>query len=442
MKRLIDRQLTEWKNHLRRKPLVIRGARQIGKTWSVKAFGKKHFEHTLFVDFERNKEFRDIFTRNFEPARICRELELLSNVPLVAGKTLVFFDEIQECPEALISLRYFYEEMPELHLIATGSLLEFAFAEISFPVGRVQFLNMLPMGFIEFLHANGHLALVKLLIANQEPISETIHEKLLELLRSYFLVGGMPEAVKTFAETNSYRNVFEVHAEITHAYTLDFGKYQPRVDKNCLTTVFANLGKLVGKQTKYTALADDYSGPTIKKAYNALQMAKIISQVPSVNPVGFPLEANSSAKIFKTLMVDIGIMHHISGLKFSHENAFADLLQLYNGAMAEQYAGQELLLANGENICYWKREAKSSNAELDYIAVVHDAIFPVEVKSVAAGRLRSMHLFLERYPTTQYGIVSSTQMRSELPEAKLKFVPLYDLFVFTNSKYDMQDFLS
>ncbi len=339
-----------------------------------------------------------------------------------------------------MALRYFYEEMPDLHVIATGSLLEFAFNEISFPVGRVQFINMFPMGFIEFLYATGYCGLVKLLLAKDELISEATHNKLLEQLRSYFFVGGMPEAVKTFIETNSFKSVFDVHAEITHAYTLDFAKYQPQVDKQCLMSVFTNLGKMVGKQTKYTSLVDDFSGPTIKKAYNALQMAKVITQIPSVNPVEFPLEANTSSKIFKTIMVDIGIMHHISGLKFTHENLTTDLSHLYNGSMAEQFAGQELLLANGESSYYWSRAAKNSNAELDYIAVINDAIIPVEVKSAAAGRLRSLHLFLEDHPKTNYGLVTSTQMRNQMPEVKLKFVPLYELFVKANNKHTMHDF--
>jgi len=300
---------------------------------------------------------------------------------------------------------------------------------------------MYPMGFIEFLSALGHHAFVKQLVANSDVISEASHNKLLELLRNYFFAGGMPEAVKTFAESNSYKSVFEVHSEITHAYTLDFAKYQPQINKQCLISVFTNLGKRVGTQTKYNSLAEDFTGPTIKRAYTALQMARVITTVPSVNPVGFPFEANSSAKIFKTIMVDIGIMHHLSGLKFKHEELTADLLHIYSGAIAEQFAGQELMLADGENVYYWSREAKSSNAELDYLAVVNDTIVPIEVKSVAAGRLRSMHLFLETYPEIKYGLVTSTQMRRELPSARLKFIPLYGLFGFANTKYNMQDFM-
>ena len=431
MKRLIESQLLSWKNSPRRKPLVIRGARQVGKTYTVTGFGRANFNSCLVVDFERNPEFRKIFENNLQPSRIINELELASANRIISGETLVFFDEIQECPKALIALRYFYEEMPELHIIAAGSLLEFALGENSFPVGRVQFAEIYPLNFIEFQLALNNERAVEYLSGSPKELSESSHQFLLNQLKDYFFVGGMPEAVKTFAESKSINRAIEVQGEICNSLKQDFAKYNPHVDKQCLIAVLSSLAKNVGKQTKYASLSEEYSNPTLKKAYQTLVQAKLVHKINSVNPQGFPLSVMTS-KVFKSFMLDIGIMNYLCGIYKTDEYFKKDLLGIYRGAMAEQFVGQEMASNQNNEMFYWSRQAKSSTAEIDYVIYVNDRIIPVEVKSARSGRLRSMHQYLKEYPDCTGGYVFSANKFSELPDQKLTFLPLY--FAYSASK--------
>jgi predicted AAA+ superfamily ATPase len=214
MKRLIESKLLDWKNSSRRKPLIVRGARQVGKTYTITGFGRTNFNNYVVIDFERNSKFRNIFENDLQPARIINELELVSGQRIVSGETLVFFDEIQECPKALVALRYFYEEMPGLHIIAAGSLLEFVIGEIPFPVGRVQFAEIYPLNFLEYQMALGNEMAAEYLSGSPKELSESSHQFLLNQLKDYFFVGGMPEAVRTFAESKSINRAIEVQGEI------------------------------------------------------------------------------------------------------------------------------------------------------------------------------------------------------------------------------------
>jgi predicted AAA+ superfamily ATPase len=425
MKRLIDEQLEHWKNQKRRKPLIIRGVRQVGKTWSVKEFGRKFFSDILLIDFERNPELKRLFIADLNPKRICAELEVIHNKTISPEQTLLFLDEIQECPSAIQSLRYFYEEYPELHVIAAGSLLEFSMNEFSFPVGRIQFIWMHPLGFSEFLMATGNEKADEIIHAKPERISDTLHAFLLDLLRKYILTGGMPESVRTFVETVSYQESLKVLAELVNSYRLDFPKYSPRVDKDCLNSVLNSVSQSIGQQTKYAHLADGFTNPTIKKAYQTLEKADIFHKIPSVYPDATPLGINVREKVFKTLMVDVGLMHHFRGIESFKEFMFSDLMHLYKGAIAEQFVGQELNLSQNRQLYYWSRQAKSSNAEVDYVIQVGDSVYPVEVKSASAGRLKSLHLFLDTYKNTPEGLIFYTGHFAVLPQQKIKFIPLY-----------------
>lgn len=424
MKRLLESKLLEWKDSTRRKPLIIRGARQVGKTYTIKGFGKEYFSSCLFVDFERDPNLRNIFENDLHPARIISDLELASGQRIVPTETLVFFDEIQECPEALTSLRYFYEELPELHIIAAGSLLEFVMGEISFPVGRVQFAELYPLNFLEFQMASGNEKAVEYLSGAPGSLSDSAHQFLLNQLKDYFFVGGMPEAVKTFLESRSVNRAIEIQGEICNSLKHDFAKYHPHVDNQCLTEVLSSLAKNVGRQTKYSTLSEGFTNPTIKKAYQTLVMAKLVSKINSVNPQGLPLNIMAS-KVFKSAMLDIGIMNFLCGIYKTDEYFSNDLLGIYRGAMAEQFVGQEIAVNQNNELFYWSRQAKSSTAEVDYVITVDDRIIPVEVKSAKAGKLRSMHQYLKEYPGTKVGYVFSANSYSELPEQKLIFMPLY-----------------
>ncbi|MBI2195360.1 MAG: ATP-binding protein [Planctomycetes bacterium] len=425
MKRFINNALQEWKASSRRKPLILRGPRQVGKTYSVVEFGRMNFEQGLaVVDLERNRSWHRVFQGDLSPQQILADLEILLNSRIVPGKTLLFLDEIQSCPRAILALRYFLEECPELHVVAAGSLLEFALQDVSFPVGRVQFMEMNPMSFAEFLWAIRREEAAKVVLSSPSAQPEAIHQLLLEELRRYFFVGGMPESVAAYAQTRSFQDSFWVQAEIAEAYRQDFSKYAPHADKRCLDAVFSAVARSVGQQIKFSRLAEGFSNPTIKKAFELLCQARVIRKVPAANPSGLPLGVSASLKKFKALVVDIGLMQHLCAMPVDVEYARSDLLSIYEGAMAEQFVGQEMAFSQDE-LCYWAREARGSSAEVDYLAAVAGRICPVEVKSGAAGRLRSLHLLLQTYPNCPEGLVFSTAPFLRLPEQRLAFIPLY-----------------
>ncbi len=434
MLRFIDNDLRRWQKSTRRKPLILRGARQVGKTWSIKEFGKSRFESLALVDLERNHSLRKLFDGDLKVTRICSDLEVLLQQKITPGKTLLFFDKIQACPRAITALRYFYEEMPELHVVAAGSLLEFALEENSFPVGRVQFLNLYPLCFAEYLEAIGNGAAAKAVLGNAAEISPAVHELLREELKRYFFIGGMPAAVKAYLENNSLRDAFEVQQEIAESYRMDFAKYTPRVDRFCLDSVFTSLSQHIGQQIKYARLGEGYSNPTLKKSFDALCLAQVARRIPSVDPSGLSLGATASAKVFKALMLDIGLMRYLSGMPNDIEYAKSDLLAIYRGAMAEQFVGQEMLAAQQGTLYYWERAAKNSSAEVDYLAVLNGKIHPVEVKSGATGSLRSLHLFLATYPECGKALVFSDRPYADLPEQKITFLPLYSAFAATKGE--------
>ena len=434
MLRFIDYDLRRWQESSRRKPLILRGARQVGKTWSIKEFGKSRFESLALVDLERNQSLRKLFDGDLKVTRICSDLEVLLQQKITPGKTLLFFDEIQACPRAITALRYFYEEMPELHVVAAGSLLEFALEESSFPVGRVQFLNLYPLCFAEYLEAIGNGAAATAVLGNPAEISPAVHELLREELKRYFFIGGMPAAVKAYFENNSLRDAFEIQQEIAESYRMDFAKYTPRVDRFCLDSVFTSLSQHIGQQIKYARLGEGYSNPTLKKSFDALCLAQVARRIPSVDPSGLPLGATASAKVFKALMLDIGLMRYLSAMPNDIEYAKSDLLAIYRGAMAEQFVGQEMLAAQQGALYYWERAAKNSSAEVDYLAVLNGKIHPVEVKSCATGSLRSLHLFLATYPECGKALVFSDRPYADLPEQKITFLPLYSAFAATKGE--------
>jgi hypothetical protein len=431
MKRFIDQELLKWKHRKRRKPLIVRGARQVGKTYSIRSFGESHFDMFALADLERNPELHRIFRGKLDAKQIIADLEILLRQKIQPGKTLLFIDEIQACPRAITALRYLYEEMPDLHVIAAGSLLEFAMKDISFPVGRIQFVQLYPLCFVEYLLAIGNNKTAGILLEPPKAVSESVHEFLLEELRRYFFIGGMPESVLSYVESGSMQEAFEVQAEICETYRMDFAKYLPQVNKDCLNSVLTSISQNVGQQIKYSRLATGFSNPTLKKAFDLLAMAKIIVKISSTDPSGLPLGASSSDKVFKGLMVDIGLMHYLTGMPINVEYQKAELLNIYQGGMAEQFVGQEMLLSQNGSLHYWSRQAKSSSAEVDYLAIIDGKIYPIEVKSGPSGRLKSLHIFLKTYQNCPKGIVFSTGPYGELAEERISFVPLYYAFSAT-----------
>ena len=391
------------------------------------------------ADLERNPELHRIFNGKLDAKQIIADLEILLRQKIQPEKTLLFIDEIQAYPRAITALRYLYEEMPDLHVIAAGSLLEFAMKDISFPVGRIQFVQLYPLCFVEYLLAIGHNEAAGILLEPPKAVSESVHEFLCEELRRYFFIGGMPEGVLSYVESRSMQEAFEVQAEICETYRMDFAKYRPQVNKDCLNSVLTSISQNVGQQIKYSRLATGFSNPTLKKAFDLLAMAKIIAKISSTDPSGFlPLGASSSDKVFKGLMVDIGLMRYLTGMSIDVEYQKAELLNIYKGGMAEQFVGQEMLLSQNSSLHYWSRQAKSSSAEIDYLAIIDGKIYPIEVKSGPSGRLKSLHIFLKTYQNCPKGIVFSTGPYSELAEERISFVPLYYAFSATGGKVNLQ----
>lgn len=425
MKRFAQEHLSEWKTAQRRKPLIVRGARQVGKTWLVEDFAASHFGSLVKVDLERRRDLHRHFGDNLDAKIIVQHLELAEGKRIVPGRTLLFLDEIQACPRAIMALRYFYEQMPDLHVIAAGSLLEFALSEISVPVGRVQYLHLNPMTFREYLLGLGNEIAAERAAIHPSEVDEETQRDLLKQLSTYFFVGGMPESVKVYAATGSLVETLKAQSEIVGSYRDDFAKYTPRVDSTCLDAVMLNVARQVGDQIKYTQLDGSHTGPTNRRAFDVLCKARFIHKILSCNPSGLPLGASASDKRFKAALVDIGLLQNMCQVPAELELRENDLLAMYRGRLAEQFVAQELIACHSRELFYWARESRGSSAEVDYIVSRGGQVVPVEVKSGAGGSLRSLHLMLDTYRNCPEGLVLYSGPYARRPEQRLTFLPLY-----------------
>ena len=431
MKRLIDSVLSQWKDKKHRKPLVLRGARQVGKTWSVNYFARKYFKQQIILDLEKDRNLHRLFGEDLSAGNLKVLIEAYTGRSMVPGETLLFLDEIQTCPRALMSLRYFYEEMPDLHVIAAGSLLEFVMEDSSFPVGRVEFEWMYPLSFEEFLLALDMESIVPHIpsLTRPKPVPDAIHVKLLEQVKLYAVIGGMPEAVAIFREKRSLPEVASVHKNLSAGYVEDFVKYAPRINRDCLQRVFEQIPQRVGTQIKYSSLDPERRTETIQGCFRVLEQAAVVHPVKSTPAQGLPLGATASSKIFKVVFLDIGLMQHINGLLSRDILLQPDLLAVYRGAVAEQFAGQQLLASgNGsENgrLYYWHRTASSSNAEIDFVLDRQGTIIPVEIKSGPVGRLKSLQIFLAEHAQCRQAVVLSSENVSRAQHKKILFLPIY-----------------
>ncbi len=403
LQRDIDKLLISWKQSARRLPLLVRGARQVGKSFSVLEFGQKEFENLVVVNFEQNPEYKMVF-RTLDPKEIIENLSLLTKTDIVPGKTLLFLDEIQECPRAITVLRYFYEQMPALHVIGAGSLLEFALSRESFrmPVGRVQYVYMKPFSFFEFLNAIDEKPLSKIISKfswNNMP-TEVVHKRLLFLIKKYAIVGGMPLVITEYIATGNLAACQRLQSAITQTYRDDFGKYAGKAKNRYLDKLFYAIPKMIGQKFMYSHVDQNIQSRELKEALLLLEKAGIVHRVKRTSGQGVPLEANASECFFKTIFLDIGLMQNICGIDnetFLRE----EFIQINRGAVAEQFVGQEFLAYQNvyqeASLYYWVREAPNSSAEVDFLIPYIGKAIPVEVKSGKTGRLRSMHLFLEKY---------------------------------------------
>ena len=368
MEREIMHSLVEWKGRKTRKPLLIRGARQVGKTYVIEHFGTKYFSNFLNINLEHQKELCSVLSKRNIKSLIA-ELSLFFDTEIVPGKTLLFIDEIQSCPESIALLRYLYEEMPELHVIAAGSLLDHTLNEMkySMPVGRIEFLYMYPMSFREFLAASGEKKLIYYLesYSLDDDFSELVHGKLLEYLRMYFFIGGMPEAVKLYISDGKLNETSRVHSNIITSLKYDFAKYGTRKQQEFLELVMLYSAKNVGKKVKYTNINRDIRSVSLKEAFRKLELSRIVHIVRFSGAGGVPLSENLKDDIFKPLFFDIGLVNSTGNIQLVN---IPELITMNEGALAEQFIGQELLTIErpyiDSRLFYWMRENKSANADM------------------------------------------------------------------------------
>ena len=426
MKRNFTERLKDWNNMSVRKPLIIRGMRQTGKTWCVRDFAKAFYQDAfLEVNFEFSRQWHSVFEQDLNPKRICEELELISGIPIKGGKTLIFFDEIQLCPRALASLRFFYEKMPEVPVIAAGSLLDFALEEIQFPVGRVKFAELHPMSFAEYIAASGNDLLAAVVSGTPKELSDSVHTKLLEELRLYSIVGGLPECVKTRIEGGSLLDVRSIQNDLIIAFEQDFAKYPKHMDATILRDIWRNAYMSVGRQISYAALSRDHTGVTNKKAIELLERARLVKLSRAVASATLPFDLNATPRI-KPFAGDIGLYQAMSGRPADEIFREIDLLATYNGALAEQFVAQELTASlGGSEPHWWKRDAKNAQAEVDFMVALNGSVQPIEVKGGAAGRLKSLHQLLKETPSVNDAIILSSARFGELPDQRLRFIPIY-----------------
>lgn len=395
MKRKIAQELKNWKMQPKRKPLILMGARQVGKTFAIKQFGQNEYLNTVYLNFEDSPRLCKLFEASLDPEPILKALAIEMNAEIVAGKTLIIFDEVQECPHALNSLKYFCENAPDQHIIAAGSLLGVKLAHVKgFPVGKVQFLVLYPLSFLEFLDALGEVRLKDFVeeITNAEPLPPNLHDKLLTYFKEYLFIGGMPEAVREYVETRNFNKVREIQRAILNAYSLDFAKHAPKEYLIKINQVWGAVPSQLAKENKkfiYSALREGGRAKEFEGALQWLMEAGLVHRASVVSTPKIPLSAYASLSAFKIFLVDVGLlgaMSNLSAKTLLHDN---ELFQEFRGAVIENYVAQELIHSQ-YSLFYWTSEGK---AELDFLIEREDVIYPVEVKSGNSSKKKSLKVY-------------------------------------------------
>lgn len=398
MERLITSYLLNWKNRTNRKPLILRGARQVGKTYTVESFGKNHYSEFIQINFEETPEIKLFFTTN-NVVEIIQNLEIYLGKKISAPDTLLFLDEIQTCPEAIVTLRYFFERLPELHVVAAGSLLDHTLNDLQYPmpVGRVEFAYMYPMNFYEFLHALGEHRFVDFLnnFILGDDIPLPFHNKLMELIRLFYRIGGMPEAVKNYIETRSLIDVQRIHESIIRSLEFDFSKYGTKSQQSIMSRLLNYIPKVIGQKFKYVNFDNNIRSDSIRRALELLHTSRIIHLIHNTKANTIPLKHGINDKVFKPILLDIGLLNHMLKLPVIFTE---DIHFNHEGALAEQFIGQELINSSAhfmeQGVYYWTREKRNAEAEIDYLLESQQQIVPIEVKAGKSGTLKSLQIFV------------------------------------------------
>ncbi|MEA3547430.1 MAG: ATP-binding protein [Thermodesulfobacteriota bacterium] len=402
LKRSALQYLKKWKDKKTRKPLVIRGARQVGKSYLVRMFAKETELDLMEINFELSDDYADCFTTK-EPNQIVTLLELKTSRKITPGKTLLFLDEIQAAPEILASLRYFYELMPGLHVIAAGSLLEFVLEEHTFsmPVGRIEYLHLGPMTFKEFLDGVGREKLRSFIeqFEIHDEIPSVIHAEFMKMFKIYCAIGGMPEAIQAYQDSGSMLEVDTIKQSILLTYRDDFNKYGRRIKHTRLQKIFQKLPLQVGQKLKYVNLDRNEKSSDLKKALHLLALARVYAPVYHSGANGVPLRAESNEKMQKPLFLDVGLLTAACGMSYADIVSVDEVKLVNSGSTCEQFIGQHLLYARSyyeePELFYWCREKRQASSEVDYVQAYGSMIFPVEVKAGKTGTLKSLQVFIK-----------------------------------------------
>lgn len=399
MKRDLMTYLLKWKDDPKKKPILLRGARQVGKSWLARELGN-HFENFVEINFEKHTDLNVFFEGNLDPKRIIHNIGNYFQQKIEPGKTLLFLDEIQSCPRAILSLRYFYEDMPQLHVISAGSLLEFELRKISSPVGRIHFVHVYPLSFAEYLVASGRANLREMLLESlKSPLPEPFHRLLSEEIRNYTILGGMPEVVKEYLDSGDFTRCLDFQTDLLETYRNDFHKYAREHQVKYIQKVFDSLTLQLGNKFKYSNVSREIKSRELSEALELLEMAGVVYRVFHTSANGIPLRAEANMRKFKVLFFDIGLAQRLLRLDYRSLLLDPDISRVNDGAVAELLVGLELIAYRNfrerPELYYWHRESRSSNAEVDYITALGSRIVPVEVKSGLRGAMKSLNYFMD-----------------------------------------------
>lgn len=429
MQRKILQSLQNWKQNPNRKPLIIQGARQVGKTWAMKHFGEQSFEQVAYINFDNNSRMQTLFSGDYDINRLILGLKIESGVDIQAHNTLIIFDEVQEVPQALSSLKYFYENAPEFYIVSAGSLLGVSLHhQVSFPVGKVDFLPLYPMDFHEFLRAMGKQDLVELLNLKDWPLISAMKSRYIELLRQYYFVGGMPEAVKVFIETQNFDAVRKVQKNLLMAYEQDFSKHirdGQTVQK--VRSIWHSIPEQLAKENKKFIYANLQKGARSKDYEIALQWLKdsgLVHSVPRIKKPHLPLSAYQD-NAFKLYGLDIGLLSAQSHLDASVLLDGSRIFSEFKGALTEQYVLQQLIANQDNPVFYWATE--KGTAEVDFVVQQKQAVIPIEVKAEENLKAKSLKVYVEQFQPERAFRFSMADYREQ---DWLVNVPLYGVLLF------------
>lgn len=424
MYRYAIEELKKWKSRKNRKPMILEGARQVGKTWLMKEFGATEFEDVAYINFDSNSQMRELFAGDLAVERIITGLELYVGKKINAEKTLLIFDEVQEVPRALSVLKYFFEDAPEYHIVCAGSLLGIALHEgTSFPVGKVEFMKLYPLSFKEFLLATGKERFVRALEAHDFGLVTSFKQTYIEALKQYYYIGGMPEVVAAFAENSDFNEVREIQQRILNAYEQDFSKHAPNNIVPKIRMVWNNIPSQLAKENRkfiYGLIREGARAKDFETAIMWLADCGLVHQVYRVTSPGLPLKAYADMKAFKLFLLDVGLLSCMTGLRQKTLLEGGEVFKEFKGALTEQYVMQELATKKGIGVYYYTNER--SSAEVDFLVDDGEDIIPVEVKAETNLMAKSLKYYTEKY-SPRISVRSS--MADYREEGSLLNLPLY-----------------